>query len=135
MSELAEIKKDITDTKAELTDAKRKLAKAEVDKDESAILKWEARRDKLEALLTEQQKKENLLLANQGKFTLLSLIIAYSNPLYSIFLPHMMPYNACFHFLSASASQPAPVPTGMLLISSPYLRSMSHWFFLFLLLL
>ena len=84
MSEIEDIKQDIADTKAELTDAKRKLAEAVVDKNQSEIEEWKARRNTLEALLLvlmniriEQQKKENILLVSQGKFTLLSLLIAF----------------------------------------------------------
>ena len=77
MSEIEDIKQDIADTKAELTHAKRKLAEAVVDKNQSEIEEWKARRNTLEALLLEQQKKENILLVSQGKFTLLSLLIAF----------------------------------------------------------
>ena len=119
MSEIEDIKQDIADTKAELTDAKRKLAEAVVDKNQSEIEEWKARRNTLEALLLvlmnsriEQQKKENILLVSQGKFTLLSLLIAFKNLLNSTFLIHMMTDNALFHFLSASVA--APVPTGKL---------------------
>jgi len=55
MSELADIKKDIAETKA-------KIKKAE---DEG---KSEAYLISLQTTLSEQQKKENILLASQGKF-------------------------------------------------------------------
>ena len=77
MSEIEDIKQDIADTKAELTHAKRKLAEAVVDKNQSEIEEWKARRNTLEALLLEQRKKENILLVSRGKFTLLSLLIAF----------------------------------------------------------
>jgi hypothetical protein len=112
MSEIEDIKQDIADTKAELTHAKRKLAEAVVDKNQSEIEEWKARRNTLEALLLEQRKKENILLVSRGKFTLLSLFIAFKNLLNSTFLIHMMTDNALFHFLSASVA--APVPTGKL---------------------
>ena len=64
MSELDKIKSKIYITEADIAEAKE--------------AKDFARRDRLEALLTEQQKKKNLLLANQGKFTLLPLFIAIS---------------------------------------------------------
>eukprot|EP01032_Pedospumella_encystans_P018924 gene18924-21527_t len=66
MADLEEIKQDIADTKAELTDAKMKLAEAMVDKNQSEIDEWKARRNTLEALLIEQQREKNLLLSSQA---------------------------------------------------------------------
>ena len=63
---------------SELDKIKSKINITETDIAEAKEAKDFARRDRLEALLTEQQKKENLLLANQGKFTLLPLFIALS---------------------------------------------------------
>jgi len=52
MNDLDQIKADIVATKAKLTEAER--------------IGDVARRDRLEVLLTEQQKKENILLAGAG---------------------------------------------------------------------
>jgi len=106
MSELAEIKNDIQVTKTELAEAKK--------------VEDFTRRDRLEALLVEQQKKENILLASQGKFQLLSLLFAQSNPPFSTFVIHLMTNNAWFRFLSASTGHPAPAPTGQFILIAFY---------------
>ena len=122
MSEIDLIKGKIAETEAKIKKAETKLEQLEEsEENEATIKKWEERRDRLEALLTEQQKKENLLLASQGKtsiicshssffalflsfpvyyhpvfclsFQLLSLHIALSNPIPSTFMIHMMPHN------------------------------------------
>jgi len=69
MADIEDIKRKIADTEADIADAK----KAD-DKDAIKVLR---------ALLIEQQKEKNILLANQGKFQLLSLHFALSNPLLS----------------------------------------------------
>ncbi len=63
MSELDQIKVDIAETKA-------KLNQAEEAKDF-------ARRDRLETLLIEQQKKENILLAGRGEFLSVSALNSF----------------------------------------------------------
>lgn len=80
MTELAEIRKDIADTKAELADAKK------TGRSEAYLIS-------LQNTLTEQQRKENLLLASQGEFQLLTLHIALSNPIPSTFMIHMMNHH------------------------------------------
>jgi len=62
MTELMQIKSDIASTKAELATVKSKLADAEKAKNEASIAKYEADVIRKENLLTQQQKKENLLL-------------------------------------------------------------------------
>jgi len=74
-------KTDIEITKAELVDAKK------TGKSEAYLIS-------LQNTLTEQTALLKNLLINQGKFTLLSLLIALSYPLYLTFLIHMMTYNA-----------------------------------------
>ena len=73
MAELAEIKQKIADTEA-------KIKKAE---DEG---KSEAYLISLQTTLSEQTAVWKTLLASQGKFQLLSLLIAISNPLLSTFV-------------------------------------------------
>lgn len=80
MSELSEIKEDIKDTKA-------KLKKAEEDGDKDEVRE-------LRALLTEQTAVWKNLIASQGKFQLLSLHIARSNPIPSTLMLPMMTDNA-----------------------------------------
>jgi len=101
---IAEILSDIT---RKIAETEIKLQKAEHEEKEELSVMYGN-------LLVELQKKHNLLLANQSKFTLLSLFISYSNPLLSTFLKLMTNYNVLFHFLSAAVAQPAPVPTGKL---------------------
>jgi len=80
MSELADIKKDIAETKA-------KLKKAEDEEKSELILMYGNQ-------LIEQQKEKNLILASQGKFLLLSLLFALSNPPFPTFVTHLMFNNA-----------------------------------------
>jgi len=68
MSELADIKKDIAETKA-------KLKKAEDEGKSEMILMYGNQ-------LTEQTGVWKTLLVNQGKFLLLSVLIAQSNPFF-----------------------------------------------------
>jgi len=69
MSELAEIKRDIADTKAKLKKAEAKLECFEEAEDQNEMKIQQCREDvrDLRAILTEQQKKENILLINTGK--------------------------------------------------------------------
>jgi hypothetical protein len=76
MSEIDLIKGKIEATEAKLKKSEIKLEQLEQaeEKDAVEIKKWEDRRNRLEDLLTkqtdllaEQQRKENLLLAKQGK--------------------------------------------------------------------
>ena len=75
MSEIDQIKVDIAQTKAE-------LKQANDDKDL-------VRRDRLETLLIEQQRKENILLVNQGEFH-----PANSNSIPSTLMIHLVTNNA-----------------------------------------
>jgi len=93
MSKIDRIEADIEITKAELNDAKRELAKAVLDQSED-VRDLRAYLISLQNTLTEQQREKNLLLASQGKFTLLSMLIDFSDPLHSTFLTPMMTYNA-----------------------------------------
>ncbi len=78
MSDIDQIKSKIaiTESKIAITEAELAEAKRVGDKNEVKELR---------ALLIEQQKEKNLLLASQGKFQLLSLHIDRSNPI----LPHL----------------------------------------------
>jgi chromosome segregation ATPase len=93
MSGIDEIRADIVDTNAKLKKAETKLEQLEEaeQKDETKI--QQCREDVLDLrnLLIEQQRKENLLLASQGEFQLLSLHISRSNPIPSTY---MMTHNA-----------------------------------------
>jgi hypothetical protein len=66
---------------SELDKIRLKIDITEADLGEAKEAKDFARRDRLEALLTEQQKEKNLLLAGQGEFAHLFLCISFSNPL------------------------------------------------------
>jgi hypothetical protein len=81
MSKIDRIEADIELTKADIADAKK------TGKSEAYLIS-------LQNTLTKQTGVWENLLANQGKFTLLPLFIAYLNPLHPTFLPHMMTYNA-----------------------------------------
>ena len=87
MSEIDQIKIDIAETKAELKHAK--------DAEDFA------RRDRLETLLIEQQKKKNILLANQGEFH-----PALSNSIPSTF--KLMDYKCLASFPFCLLSHPFP---------------------------
>ena len=65
-TELDEIKNYIADTWKDIADTKEKLKEAEKSGDFTRRDRLEARRDRLEGILYEQQKEENFLLAAAG---------------------------------------------------------------------
>ena len=85
MTDIEEIKLKIAGTETKLADAEKKLADAEAVENEMKIQRCREDVRDLRALLTKQIGVWENLLANQGKLTILSLLIAYSNPLYSAF--------------------------------------------------
>lgn len=96
MSGIDEIKADIVDTNAKLKKAETKLEQLEEAEQKNETKIQQCREDvrDLRNLLIEQLRKENLLLANQGEFQLLSLHIDRSNPIPSTCMIHMMTHNS-----------------------------------------
>jgi len=83
---LEQIKAKISATEDKLKIAERKLAEAEGTGDNAKIAKHEAKVEILQLLLTEQQKKENLLLAGTGNVIHYLLHLDHSNFSLSIHL-------------------------------------------------
>jgi hypothetical protein len=108
-SKLDQIEADIGVTKAELAAAKSKLVEAEKSGDQAKIEKYENEVKELRALLIEQQRKENLLLAGAG--TTISNMLIFSFHCSIAFIL----FDFCFCSRSSTAGAPDLAATGTVL--------------------